>query len=138
MHFAPWFWFSAIALAAWGVVAFLQKLSTNYLFAESALIWLAGGLFLLQPWLYPGKPLLGYSTRSLIFALLSGILNWLGTWAMLAAMRNGGKASIVTPFTALYPLVVVVAAPLILRESITLTQGIGIVCALVGGVLLSK
>lgn len=137
MHLAPWFWFSAVALAAWGVVAFLQKLSTNYLFAESALIWLAGGLFLLQPWLYPGKPLFAYSTRSLACALLSGVLNWVGTWGMLAAMRNGGKASIVTPFTALYPLVVALAAPPVLHESITLTQGVGILCALVGGVLLS-
>jgi transporter family protein len=52
-------------------------------------------------------------------------------------MKSGGKASIVTPFTALYPLVVVFLAPLVLHESITILQGVGIVCALIAVVLLS-
>jgi uncharacterized membrane protein len=48
-----------------------------------------------------------YSGRSLAFALLSSLLNALEAWALLAAMKHGGKASIVVPFTALYPLVTV-------------------------------
>ena len=52
-------------------------------------------------------------------------------------MRSGGKASIVMPLTAMYPLVVVLLAPLILHESITALQGLGVACALVSVLLLS-
>jgi bacterial/archaeal transporter family protein len=137
MHVAPWFWFAAITLLAWGVVGLLQKLSTNYISAESSLIWLVVGFLLLEPLLYPGKAVLHYSGWNLMWALLSGILNALGAWALFAAMKSGGKASIISPLTALYPLVVVVVAPFILHESITLLQVVGVLCALTAVVLLS-
>ena len=103
MHVAPWFWFAAITLIAWGIVGLLQKLSTNYISAESSLIWLVVGFLLLEPLLYPGKAVLHYSGWNLMWALLSGILNALGAWALFAAMKSGGKASIISPLTALYP-----------------------------------
>jgi len=137
MHLPPWFWFAAVVLISWGIVGLLQKLSTNYISAESSLIWLVVGFLLLQPLLYPGKALFAYSPRSLTWAVLSGVFNALGAWALFAAMKSGGKASIVAPFTALYPLVVVLIAPLILHESITALQGVGVLCALIAVTLLS-
>jgi transporter family protein len=137
MHIAPWFWFAAITLVSWGVVGLLQKLSTNYISAESSLIWLVVGFLLLEPLLYPGKAVFHYSGWNLTWALLSGILNALGAWALFAAMKSGGNASIVAPVTALYPLVVIVLVPFVLHESITLLQVVGIVCALIAVVLLS-
>jgi transporter family protein len=137
LHVAPWFWFAAITLIAWGIVGLLQKLSTNYISAESSLIWLVVGFILLQPLLYPGKAVLYYSGWNLMWALLSGVLNALGAWALFAAMKSGGKASIICPVTALYPLVVVLLVPFILHESITLLQAAGVLCALTAVVLLS-
>ncbi len=137
MHLPPWFWFATVVLVTWGIVGLLQKLSTNYISAESSLIWLVVGFFLIQPWLYPGKSLFDYSIRGLTWAVLSGTLNALGAWALFAAMKNGGKASIVAPFTALYPLVVVVTAPVVLHETISPRQGVGVLCALAAVVLLS-
>jgi len=67
----------------------------------------------------------------------NGIFNALGAGFLLAAMRSGGKASIVMPLTAMYPLVVVLLAPAILHESITPLQGVGVACALVSVLLLS-
>ena len=137
MHLPPWFWFGLITLISWGIVGLLQKLSTNHLSAEWALVWLAVGFFFLEPWLYPGRVLFTYSTRGLAWALSSGFFNALGAWALLAALKSGGKASIVAPFTALYPIVVVFLAPFILHESISALQAVGIVCALIAVVLLS-
>ena len=138
-HFAipSWCWPAAVVLLAWGVVGLLQKLSTNYLSAESALICLVGGYVVLLPWLYPDRSIFNYPKRTLLLMLLSALLNTLGAWALLAAMKSGGKASIVAPFTALYPLVVVVAAPPLLHESITLLQGVGMLCALIAVALLA-
>lgn len=137
LHLSAWFWPAALVLLTWGIVGLLQKLSTNYISAESALVWLVAGYWVLMPWLNPGRALFLYSTRSLVLTLLSAALNTVGGWALLAAMRHGGKASIVVPFTALYPLVVVLVAPVVLHESISLLQGTGVVCALIAVVLLS-
>jgi len=137
MHLPPWFAYAIIVLVAWGIVGLLQKLSTNYISAESSLIWLVAGFLILQPLLYPGKVVFRYSTHNLVWALLSGVFNALGAWALFAAMKSGGQASIVSPLTALYPLVVVLIAPVVLRESVTLLQGIGVLCALAAVVLLS-
>lgn len=137
MHFPPWLWYSAITVIAWGVVGLLQKLSTNYISAESSLIWLVVGFLLLEPLFYPGRAVLHYSRWNLTWALVSGLLNALGAWALFAALKSGGKASIVSPLTALYPLVVIMLVPLVLHESITRLQIVGVVCALIAVVLLS-
>ena len=91
----------------------------------------------MAPVFYPGKVLFTYDLRSLVYVLASAALNAVGAWALLAAMRSGGKASIVVPLTALYPLVLVLAAPIVLRESISLLQAFGVACALIAIVLLS-
>ncbi len=138
MDLPAWAWPGTVVLVSWGIVGLLQKLSTNYISAESALIWLVAGYFLLLPWLSPGESLRAFSARSLTVIFLSAMLNTLGAWALLAAMRSGGRASIVVPLTALYPVVVVLAAPFVLGETMTAQQGIGILCALNAIVLLSS
>ena len=137
MNLPIWFGPAVVVLITWGIAGLLQKLSTNHVSAETALVGLVVGFFLLDPWLYPAESILTYSGRSLMFALVSSLLNALGAWALLAAMKHGGKASIVVPFTALYPLVTVCLAPWVLHESITGLQGAGVVCALIAVVLLS-
>ena len=91
MHFAPWLLFTILALLCFGVVGLLQKLSTDLISAESALVWLIVGFLILQPFLYPGQSLFTYSTRSIAYVFLGGLLNALGSWAILAAMKNGGR-----------------------------------------------
>lgn len=137
MHVPPWLWYSVITVVAWGVVGLLQKLSTNHISAESSLIWLVVGFLLMEPLLYPGAAVLHYSKWNLAWALISGVLNALGAWALFAALKKGGNASIVSPLTALYPLVVILLVPFVLHESITRLQILGVVCALIAVVLLS-
>jgi drug/metabolite transporter (DMT)-like permease len=137
MHIPPWFWYVAVVLIFWGGCGIFQKLATNRISAESSLIWLIVGFVLLEPLVYPGRALLHYSKQNIMWGLLSGALSNLGAWGLYAAMKSGGKASIVAPFCALYPLVVVVLAPILLHESITKLQGLGVICGLVAVVLLS-
>lgn len=138
MHVPPWLIYSAITVVAWGIVGLLQKLSTNYISAESSLIWLVAGFLLLEPLFYPGSSVWHYSRWNLAWALLSGVLNALGAWALFAALRSGGKASIVSPLTALYPVAVILLVPLVLHESISWLQAAGVGCALIAVILLSS
>jgi len=130
MHLAPWLIYTILALICFGLGGLLQKLSTDRVSAESALVWLVVGFLVLQPLVYPGRTALQYSTRSILFVLLAGVLNALGSWAVLAAMKSGGKASIVVPLTAVYPMVVCVLSPILLQEHITAMQGVGIACGM--------
>jgi transporter family protein len=134
----PWLIFVMIALVSWGVLGIFQKLCTNHLSAESTLIWLIVGFLLFQPFVYPSKPLAIYSTKHLWYGLLSGLLSNVGAWGLFEAMKCGGKASIVTPFCALYPLPVVLLAPIVFHERVTLLQATGVVCALIAVILLSR
>lgn len=135
---ATWLIFTFLALFCFGVVGLLQKLSTDLVSAESALVWLIIGFLLLEPLMYPGRSLLQYSMRSIALVFLAGVLNSLGSWAILAAMKTGGKASVVVPLTAVYPMVVVLIAPFALHERISAMQGAGITCALAAIVLLAS
>jgi len=87
--------------------------------------------------MYPGTVILRYSTRNFCWALLGGALNALGSLGLFAALKSGGKASVVVPFTALYPMVVVIAARVILHESLSGLQIVGILCGLGAVFLLS-
>jgi len=58
--------------------------------------------------------------------------------AFVFALSSGGKASIVVPMTALYPVITIVLSVAILREQITPVHGAGVALALVAVVLLSR
>jgi len=101
------------------------------------MVLLVLGTFFTQPLVLPHESLSIYTHWSILCGLLSGLLSNLGSWGIFEAMRLGGSASIVTVFTALYPLPVVLLAPLVLHESITPLQGVGIACGIAAIVLLS-
>jgi drug/metabolite transporter (DMT)-like permease len=133
-----WLIYVIVVLVSWGVLGIFQKVASGYISAESMLIWLIVGFLLFQPFVWPSKPLSIYSTKHIWYGLLSGFLSNVGAWGLFEAMKVGGKASIVSPFCALYPLPVVFLAPLVFHEKVTLIQAIGVVCALIAVVLLSR
>lgn len=71
-------------------------------------------------------------------AALGGLLNGLGALTSFAALKQGGKASVVIPIINLYPLVTVAGVWLFLGERLSTTQVVGIVLALVAAVFLSQ
>jgi bacterial/archaeal transporter family protein len=136
MH-APWLWFSLLVLLFYGTLGIVQKLTTNLISAESGLVWSAVGFMLLEPVLYSGPSPFYYTSGALWWAILNGVFTGLGAWTLMAAMAAGGKASLVMPITAMYPLLVVLVAPVIFHESITGLQTVGVACALISVVLIS-
>jgi len=61
-----------------------------------------------------------------------------GIIAFVFALNHGGKASIVVPMTAMYPVVTIALSVGILKEQITPTTGMGVVFAMIAVFLLSK
>jgi transporter family protein len=71
-------------------------------------------------------------------AALGGLLNGLGALTSFAALKQGGKASVVIPIINLYPLVTIAGVWLFLGEKLSATQILGIVFALAAVVFLSQ
>ncbi len=75
--------------------------------------------------------------KGTFWAFLTGILGGLGNLAFFEALIKGGKASIVAPVTALFPMVTVLLAMIVLKERIGRVQWVGLGLAFVAIYLLS-
>jgi uncharacterized membrane protein len=131
---ARWLFYSLLAIAMWGGWLLLLKLTRlNYLFltALSTIGVVAVGLaLLLSPRLRQGTNF----RRGMAVAFVTGIFGNLGNLALAKAM-DLGEASIVGPYTALYPVVTVILARILLRERMNPIQSLGFLLALAAGAL---
>ncbi|HEU0010435.1 MAG TPA: DMT family transporter [Verrucomicrobiae bacterium] len=133
-----WMPMALLATLLFGATGLLQKLATNRIPAETSFVSFAAGFLpiavtiVLMPRLE-----WSFSARDWLWATLGGALNGLGVLATLAAYRLGGKASVVTPLAALYPVVTVLLAVALLGERVGLRQTLAIALAVTGGIALS-
>lgn len=130
MKMGYWFIFGLFALILWGVWGFLPKLATRYIEPQSVLVFQTIGSILVTIVILATidfKPEL--HTKGVTLAIVTGIIGTLGTASFLYSIAKG-KASIVVTMTALYPIITIILSLLILKESITIKQGIAIILAL--------
>lgn len=137
MRTPSWFIPAVMALLLWGVWGILQKLATNQMpprnvYLVSALGAIAVVLVIVATSRFP----LHLSAEGTLFAVVAGICSALGGLLFLHAVSKG-EASVVITFTALYPVVSIILSFVLVREAVTLKQGIGIVLALFSMVLLA-
>lgn len=130
-----WFIFALLALVLYGLWAFFPKLAGNYINSKSFIIFetlgvvIVGIIFLFATGFQPE-----FHTKGIIFAILTGLAGTIGTFVFFLGITRG-KASVVVTMTALYPIVTIMLAAILLREPITIKQGLGIIFALVAMVL---
>lgn len=127
-----------IPIALWGIAGLLQKMSTSHLSGVRSAFWfllafvpLGAALAITSDW--PAE----VSGRTWLLSIAVGFTLALGNFAILAAFASGGKASIITPLTGLYPLISLTLIVLWLNEEITRQVQLGAVLAIVAVVALS-
>jgi transporter family protein len=131
-----WLVFSLITLVAWGVWGFLGKLALSYYEWKAVyLISSIGCIFVYLAFLAWFKPSISLNWI-FVLPLLVGIFGAGGAVFYFIALSKG-KASIVVPLTALYPLLTVLLSFLILKEKVNFYQGMGIFFAIVAILLMS-
>src|SRR5882724_897830 len=134
----PWLALALIPIALWGTSALLQKCASLDACSELATIgFLLGALpvSLLTPVWISMNWNLPVSTWAL--ALAVGLLYGLGNLTLMFAYGTGGKASVVTPMAALYSIVTIPLAVVMLGERVTAREGLGIALAIGAAVALS-
>ncbi len=146
-HLPLWLFWSLVTIVMWGTWGLVSKIASDGVDASmNQLLFTAGisPLLVFVSWKVSkaGKGGLaeepGEGRRKGIFwAFLTGILGGVGNMAYFQAMVKGGKASVVTPVTALFPMVTVLLALLFLKERLGRVQWIGLALAFVAIYLLN-
>jgi len=132
-----WLSASLVALVVFGLWGFFPKLAVQYMAPRSALFWEAIGVLIVGTGIFVslhGRP--ETNPRGILFALLTGVAGITGTLFFFYAARQG-KISVVVSITALYPIITILLAWLLLGENITARQFCGMFAALLAIYLLS-
>jgi transporter family protein len=137
---SAWFFYALAAMALWGLWGFYFKLARQQ-FGETLHPSQLLGLCVVQCacMICIGVPALlalrvfavpvEFHAAATRFAVLSTLAVLLGTLMMMLALSRG-KASLVVPLTALYPLVTLLLSQWLLRERLTPSQWLGVLLAL--------
>jgi transporter family protein len=132
-----WLLNSLMAFACFGLWGFFPKVAVRYINPKSALIYevMGGVLVAVVTWFTMRKGI-EHDLRGVTPALVTGVVGYLGMFFFLHAVELG-KVSVVASLTAVYPVVTILLAAIILKEQITYVQYFGILMAMAGVVLLS-
>lgn len=130
---SPWLLWTFAALLSWGVWAVLSKVLGDALSAElSQAISTLGLLPLLLPLALSKETSIRTAPGiGIAWAFLGGIVSSLGNIAYYAALSGGAKAAAVVPLTALYPVVTILTAAVVLRERLNWIQSLGLLLSFV-------
>ncbi len=135
---ARWFWYSIICVLCWGAWALLAKLGSNEIPADASQFFFAWGALPVALVLLAGRRgKLERNFKGIGYSVANGILSGIGGWALFAAYRTGGNTSIITAATAMYPLIAVALAVIVLREKLTRLHVLGLAFAAVAFVIFS-
>ena len=130
-----WLLPASMTMICWGIWGFIPKITTRYINPLSASVFegLGSAVFAIiilfslsfKPEIHP---------KGISLAFITGLLGMLGALFYLFAMPKG-KVSVIATMTALNPIITIALAYFILKEPITLKEGIGMVFAFIAIVL---
>lgn len=133
-----WFWYSILSVVCMGGWTLLGKLGTSEISAPTMQYlypfgWVPVALACLWVRRFRIEP----NFRGAFYSIAVGLLGGIGGLAFFAACRTGGNTSAITAATAMYPLITVVLAVVILREKLTWLHVVGLGFAAAAFVLFS-
>jgi transporter family protein len=129
--------YGLIAFFLYGLWGFFPKLSAASLPPQSFLLYEIVGVvlsFVVMVFFFPTP--LHFDARGAFYAVCTGFFGGTGTIFYFLALKHG-KLSIMSTMTGLYPVLVVILAFFILQESVSFPQGVGILLATMGILLLT-
>ncbi|NQS91959.1 MAG: DMT family transporter [Chloroflexi bacterium] len=132
-----WLLPTGLTVLAWVFWGFLPKLAARHIDPQSAMIYqVLGGLIIGLGVLINLKFKVQFNIPGFSYGLAIGLLGFFGALMYLVAVSKGPLA-LVAPITAMYPLGTILLAFLILGETVTAKQGIGIGLSFVAAYLIS-
>lgn len=126
-----------LALFTWSLWAFLPKIATRYIDANSAMVYQALGAMLVGlGTLIVLRFKVQFNVPGFSLSVVIGVLGFVGVLLYLIALSRG-PLTLVAPMSALYPLVAIILGFIFLQETVTPKQGVGIALSLAAILLIS-
>ena len=138
MRSARWFWYALICVICWGGWALLSKLGSREIPPDTMqFLFTVGTLPIGLALLIARRGRLEKSARGIAYGVLNGVLSGVGGLALFAAYHTNGNTTLITATSALYPMITVVLAVVILRENFRPIQALGLVFAAIAIIIFS-
>jgi len=135
---AKWFSYSLVCVLCWGGWALFSKLGSREIPPQTMqFLFTIGCLPICIALLIALRFKLEKNSKGIFYGVLNGVLSGVGGLALFAAYHTNGNTSLITAATALYPMITVFLALIILRERIRLIQVVGLGFAAVAMVIFS-
>ena len=132
-----WLLHALFSIFWWGIWGFVVKLGSDKISPrQMQILFMVGMVPLVFATLVRLSFRVDMDRLGITYGVLNGVFTTLGLLAYYAAMQRG-PASLVGPVTALFPLVTVVLAFVLLHERINKVQMAGVVLALLSIFILS-
>lgn len=126
----PWILPTFGAFVVWGLWSFIPKITVRYISPKSAVVYeVLGGMLVALMVLYSVNFQPDMHPRGVALGIATGLLGFLGALFFLFAVSHG-PVSLIVSVSALYPVISILLAIVILHEPITFKQGVGIIFAL--------
>ena len=133
-----WFWYAMICVICWGGWALLSKLGSREIPPDTMqFIFTVGALPVGLALLIARRGRLERSARGIAYGVLNGVLSGAGGLALFAAYHTNGNTTLITATSALYPMITVVLAVVILHEKFRPIQALGLVFAAIAILIFS-
>ena len=133
-----WQFYASLALVVWGLWGYLPKRALVTLDPRSVLVLEGlGGVVVALALLLASGGRVSVDRAGLLAAVATGVCGLGGAYFFLLALQRG-KASVIVPFTSLYPLVTLALSVLLLRERPSPANLLGIAFAIAAVILLSR
>jgi bacterial/archaeal transporter family protein len=138
-----WLLWSLITIVLWGTWGLVSKVASAGMDAYvNQLLYTAGlaPLLIFVAWTvhrHGAQEKREGRVMGVFWAFFTGILGGVGNIFFFQAMVAGGKASVVAPVTALFPMITVLLAMIFLHERLGRVQWLGLALAFVAIYLLS-
>jgi transporter family protein len=124
-----WILPASVTFICWGIWGFIPKITTRYINPMSAVVYESIGVGIMGFLVFT---ILGFRpevhAKGISLAIITGVLGITGALGFLFAVKSG-KVSIVAVFTAMSPVITILLAYFLLKEPITVREGLGLICA---------
>ena len=136
------FVWALVTACIWGVVPLMEKVGLGSASPAAGVIVRSVGVvigLLVFSWVWsPWASLRAMGWSSILLLAGGGLLaSFIGQLAFYHALKSGAISQ-VTPVAGAYPLVAALLGWLVLREPLTLSRVLGVVCIVAGALLLRK
>ncbi len=136
------FLWAVVTACIWGVVPLMEKIGLGQAPPTVGVMVRSLGVvagLLVFGWIWsPWAAMMSMSWWSILLLASGGFLaSFVGQMAFYQALHSGAISQ-VTPVAGAYPLVAALLGWIVLREPLTMTRGLGVVCVVIGVLLLRR